>query len=88
MKQWKIKVRQANKKYIWFHLADLPSCHGIINCTNENLSAALMSHIRLNYIPSYKKDNLDNDSDGKVDNASEVIDVNSTGIIFTLQYNF
>jgi hypothetical protein len=26
--------------------------------------------------------------DGKVDNASEVIDVNSTGIIFTLQYNF
>jgi hypothetical protein len=55
---------------------------------NENLSAALMSHIRLNYIPSYKKDNLDNDSDGKADNANEVIDVNSTGIIFTLQYNF
>jgi hypothetical protein len=47
-----------------------------------------MSQIRLNYIPSYKKDNLDNDSDGKVDNASEVIDVNSTGIILTLQYNF
>lgn len=55
---------------------------------NENLSAALMSQIRLNYIPSYKKDNIDNDSDGKVDNASEVIDVNSTGIILTLQYNF
>jgi hypothetical protein len=47
-----------------------------------------MSHIRLNYIPSYKKDNIDNDSDGKEDNASEVIDVNSTGIILTLQYNF
>ena len=47
-----------------------------------------MSQIRLNYIPSFKKDNLDNDGDGQVDNANEVLEINSTGIILTLQYNF
>ena len=55
---------------------------------NKNLSATFMSQIRLNYIPSFKKDNLDNDGDGQVDNANEVLKINSTGIILTLQYNF
>lgn len=54
----------------------------------NNLSASLISQIRLNYIPSYKKDKLDNDGDGKVDNAGEDLEINSAGIILTLQYNF
>ena len=54
----------------------------------ENLSAAIMGQIRFNYVPSYKNDKVDNDRDGKVDNAGEVLDINSSGIILTLQYNF
>ncbi len=54
----------------------------------DNLSAAIMGQIRFNYVPSYKKDKVDNDGDGKIDNASEVLDINSSGIILTLQYNF
>ena len=54
----------------------------------NNLTASIMSQFRLNYIPSYKKDKLDNDGNGKVDNAGEVMEINSAGIILTLQYNF
>ncbi|MBT4371210.1 MAG: hypothetical protein HOD10_00255, partial [Candidatus Marinimicrobia bacterium] len=54
----------------------------------NNLSASIVSQIRLNYVPSFKKDKVDNDGDGKVDNAGEVLDVNSMGIILNLQYNF
>ena len=54
----------------------------------NNLTASIMSQFRLNYIPSYKKDKLDNDGNGKVDNAGEVMEINSAGIILTVQYNF
>ncbi|MBT3478738.1 MAG: hypothetical protein HOA15_03530 [Candidatus Marinimicrobia bacterium] len=54
----------------------------------NNLSASIVSQIRLNYVPSFKKDEVDNDGDGKVDNAGEVLDINSMGIILNLQYNF
>ena len=54
----------------------------------NNLSASIMGQIRFNYIASFKKDKLDNDGDGKVDNSSEVLKINSSGIILTLQYNF
>jgi hypothetical protein len=54
----------------------------------ENLSASIMGQIRFNYVSSYKKDKVDNDGDGKIDNAGEVLDINSSGIILTLQYNF
>ena len=54
----------------------------------NNLSASIMSQVRLNYIPSFKKDNLDNDGDGKVDNAAEILEINSWSIILTLQSNF
>lgn len=54
----------------------------------ENLSASIMGQIRFNYVSSYKKDKVDNDGDGKIDNAGEVLDLNSSGIILTLQYNF
>jgi hypothetical protein len=54
----------------------------------NNLTASVMSQFRLNYIPSYKKDKLDNDGNGKVDNAGEVVEINSAGIILTLRYNF
>jgi|TARA_Y100000310_G_scaffold322896_1_gene382540 hypothetical protein len=54
----------------------------------DNLSASIISQIRLNYIPSFKKDKQDNDGDGKVDNAGEILEINSAGVIMTLQYNF
>ncbi|MEA1882023.1 MAG: hypothetical protein U9N31_06435 [Candidatus Marinimicrobia bacterium] len=54
----------------------------------NNLSASIISQVRLNYIPSFKKDKIDNDDDGKVDNGGEVLELNSVGIILTLQYNF
>ena len=54
----------------------------------NNLSASIMGQIRFNYVASFKKDKLDNDGDGKVDNSSEVLEINSSGIILTLQYNF
>ena len=54
----------------------------------NNLSASIMGQIRFNYIASFKEDKLDNDGDGKVDNSSEVLEINSSGIILTLQYNF
>ena len=31
-------VKQSDPAHIWFHLANLPSCHGVINCTEEQLT--------------------------------------------------
>ncbi len=54
----------------------------------ENLTASIMSQVRFNYTPGFKKDGLDNDRDGKIDNSGEVFNINSMGIIFNVQYNF
>ena len=54
----------------------------------ENLTASIMSQVRFNYVPDFKKDELDNDGDGKIDNPGEVFNINSMGIIFNVQYNF
>ena len=54
----------------------------------HNLSASIMSQVRLNYVPSFKKDKIDNNGDGQVDEAGELIEINSIGIILNLQYNF
>ena len=54
----------------------------------ENLTASIMSQVRFNYTPDFKKDELDNDRDGKIDNSGEVFNINSMGIIFNVQYNF
>ena len=31
-------VRTSNLEHTWFHLTNLPSCHGIINCSIDKLS--------------------------------------------------
>ena len=31
-------INQSDPNHIWFHLANLPSCHGVINCTIEQLT--------------------------------------------------
>ena len=54
----------------------------------ENLTASIMSQVRFNYTPDFKKDELDNDGDGTIDNSGEVFNINSMGIIFNVQYNF
>ena len=54
----------------------------------ENLTASIMSQVRFNYTPDFKKDKLDNDGDGKIDNSDEVFNINSMGLIFNVQYNF
>ena len=54
----------------------------------DNVTASIMSQVRFNYAPDFKRDELDNDGDGKVDNSGEVFNINSMGIIINLQYNF
>jgi predicted ribosome quality control (RQC) complex YloA/Tae2 family protein len=31
-------VRKSNIEYTWFHLKNLPSCHGVVNCSVKQLS--------------------------------------------------
>ena len=31
-------IKQSDPIHIWFHLANLPSCHGVINCNLEQLT--------------------------------------------------
>lgn len=54
----------------------------------DNLSASIMGQIRFNYSQNYKDDGIDNDRDGEIDNSDELLFINSSGIILTLQYNF
>ena len=53
-----------------------------------NLSASIMSQVRLNYVPSFKKDKIDNNGNGQVDETGESVKINSIGIILNLQYKF
>ena len=53
-----------------------------------NLSASIMSQVRLNYVPSFKNDEIDNNGNGQVDEAGESVEINSIGIILNLQYKF
>ena len=35
-------ITNSNENFIWFHLANLPSCHGILNCTIDKLTSTLI----------------------------------------------
>lgn len=35
-------LNESDENHIWFHLANLPSCHGILNCTYDNLSPKIV----------------------------------------------
>ncbi len=52
------------------------------------LVASVMGNFRINSIPSYKTDKIDNDQDGKVDEKGEGIEINTSSIFFTFRYNF
>lgn len=39
---------KSEPSYTWFHMENLPSCHGIINCSIENLNKDLIYKCALN----------------------------------------
>ena len=47
-------IKTSNPEHIWFHLADLPSCHGVINCKSDQLTKS-MRYICVCQIKKYTK---------------------------------
>ena len=54
----------------------------------DKLILSFSSSIRLNNNELYKSDNIDNDSDGKIDEGTENWSVNSSGFNLNLGYRF
>ncbi len=54
----------------------------------QNLLTVFSGTFMVNRFPSYNADEIDNDGNGKVDEAGESLQVNTTGIILTIKYNF
>lgn len=53
-----------------------------------NLVANLSGTFLLNFFPDYKSDGIDNNSNGETDETGEYLEVNTSGIILTIKYNF
>ncbi|MFQ6612223.1 MAG: hypothetical protein ACE5D2_03870 [Fidelibacterota bacterium] len=52
------------------------------------LVTSLLGNFRINSIPSYNSDKIDNDQDGKIDESGEAIEINTSSIFLTFRYNF
>ena len=52
------------------------------------LTLSLNGTIRINDSKVYSKDEIDNDEDGKIDEANENWSINSSGMFITLGYRF
>ncbi|MFQ6614319.1 MAG: hypothetical protein ACE5D1_05700, partial [Fidelibacterota bacterium] len=54
----------------------------------ENLVASLSLNLQMSQVPSYRKDQLDNDGDGKTDELFEPWSINTSGLFLNLNYSF